>query len=346
MKGDVAKFCQTCALCQKLSYHRPVVVAKPISIGGDLRPMRRLCVDALDVVETEDGYKYILAIMDSFTRCIELYALRSLDATEAAAHLIAFLGRYGTPSEILSDRGPQFVNELIAAVLKAVGIRHVMSLAYSKEENGRIERANREILRHLRAFIGHSKVVDDWVLKIPFVQRIMNASVLQASADLQGDATQKHLHSVPSEKLTLFEVGDWVLVLPHNYSLTGRRREGDKLSSFWLGPFRVLSSTGNNYNLYDSTQDREIQRHVTDLKRFRFDPRITDPVKVAQIDRREFVIESINDHRGDTKKKSTLEFLVEDYNLWLPWKELMNTVQLRTYLAQKNLLKLLPKDRR
>jgi len=107
----------------------------------------------------------------------------------------------GTPTETLSDRGPEFVNELIVAVLKAVGTRHVMSLAYSKEENGRVERANRETLRHLRAFVGHSKVVYDWVLKL---QRIMNASVHSvpkfAPADLLfGKAINLNANILPKE---------------------------------------------------------------------------------------------------------------------------------------------------
>ncbi len=75
-------------------------------------------------------------------------------------------------------------------------------------------------------------------------------------------------------------------------------------------------------------------------------------MKVAQIDKREFVIERIIDHRGDTARKSTLEFLCrweghsEEYDLWIPWKGLLNTAQLQTYLQQKNLLKLLPKKQR
>jgi transposase InsO family protein len=134
-------------------------------------------VDTVEIVLTADGYRYVLGIMDSFTRWIELFALTTLEAPEAANCLIQFFGRYGVPTELLSDNGSQFVNELIKAILRIVGTKQVLSLAYSKEENGRIERANKEILRHLRAFVGHSKVVDEWVIKLPFAQRIMNASV-------------------------------------------------------------------------------------------------------------------------------------------------------------------------
>lgn len=420
MRKHVTTYCRSCSLCQKLSYTRPVVIARPIHIGGAFRPMNRVCVDTLDVVATVDGYSHVIAIMDSFTRWIELYPTRTLDAPEAATCLIDFIGRYGAPDELLSDNGSQYVNELIAAVLRLVGTKQVLSLAYSKEENGRIERANKEILRHLRAFIGHSKVVDDWVIKLPFVQRIMNASkhsvtgyspsemlfgnavnlqnnilppatsssshpssesssgspvgevdisskffsewvdkrnaaqasALQASAEIQEKLKEDHLVSVDPQSLTAFSPGEWVLSLPRFNPLTGRRPTGDKLSTFWEGPFRVASSDGNTYHLYDTVQDRTIERHVTDLKRFLFDPLVTNPSTVAQIDKREFTIDRILDHRGDVKRKSTLEFLVrwegysEEWDLWCPWKEVLPTTQLRLYLETKNLLKLLPKTRR
>jgi len=408
MVNHVRAFVSQCPLCQKLSFARPSNVAEPITTGGAFKPMDRWCIDTLDVVETEDGYKCVLVCMDSFTRWIELYALKSLEAEEAAVCLVNLFGRFGAPRELLSDRGSQFVNKLIDAFLKAMGSSHKLSLAYSKEENGRVERANREILRHLRAFVMHSKVVDDWVHKLPFVQRIMNASVhsltgfspaamlygkaidlnraifpregqvedslpvvgldathafysswvttrnamqeevLSASEDLQSTALQAHLSSVDPASVTTFAVGDWVLAIPRSNPLVGRRPAGDKLSSFNAGPFQVKKVSGNTYTLLDTVQNCDVDRHVSELKRFLYDPEHTDPAHVAMIDRREFVIESILDHRGDPSKKKTLEFLVRwtgysaEYDLWLKWKDLMRTDQMRVYLEHRGLLHLLP----
>jgi hypothetical protein len=47
--------------------------------------------------------------------------------------------------------------------------------AYSSEENGIVERANEEVLRHLRALLFDSGVHDKWSFEqLPLVQRIMN----------------------------------------------------------------------------------------------------------------------------------------------------------------------------
>jgi hypothetical protein len=95
---------------------------------------------------------------------------------EAANHLLNFFGRFGCPQELLSDRGSQFVNGIIQSFLRLIGTKHILSLAFNKEDNSRVERANREVLRHLRGIAAHTKFIDNWHLKLSMVQRIMNGA--------------------------------------------------------------------------------------------------------------------------------------------------------------------------
>ena len=57
-----------------------------------------------------------------------------------------------------------------------VKVPHQLTLAYSKEENGIVERANKEINRHLRALCFDASSTSNLQLMIPFVQRIMNST--------------------------------------------------------------------------------------------------------------------------------------------------------------------------
>ena len=51
-----------------------------------------------------------------------------------------------------SDGGAEFVNKLIDLLLEVVGVHHSITLAlYSHQENASVERANKEVLRRLRA---------------------------------------------------------------------------------------------------------------------------------------------------------------------------------------------------
>jgi hypothetical protein len=82
-----------------------------------------------------------------------LYPIPDTTAMATAPALIQHIGRYGQMSTLRSDRGTQFVNETIDQLMKLWGIRHEKTIAYSKEENSIVERANKEVMRHLRAIV-------------------------------------------------------------------------------------------------------------------------------------------------------------------------------------------------
>ena len=78
---------------------------------------------------------------------------------------------------IRSDRGSHFMNEIVREFLLRTGTPHNLTLAYSKQENAIVERVNKEVNRHLRAFTFDSTNLEAYKLCLPFVQRIINSSV-------------------------------------------------------------------------------------------------------------------------------------------------------------------------
>jgi hypothetical protein len=80
-----------------------------------------------------------------------------------------------------------------------------------------------------------------------------------------------------------------------------------------------------------------------------FDPKKTDPQKVAAHDADEFHIEMILSHRGRFSNKRDLEFKVrwtgfdETYDTWEPWKSLKDVEQLHDYLRLIKLAHEIPK---
>ncbi len=78
-----------------------------------------------------------------------------------------------------SDCGTQFVNGIISQLLSLLQIDHELSLAYSKKQNAIVERANKEVMRHLTAIIFDRRISEVWSSEyyLPLVQRIMNAKV-------------------------------------------------------------------------------------------------------------------------------------------------------------------------
>ena len=76
---------------------------------------------------------YILVIVDTFTRWVELYHTTDATALSAGECLLEHLGRFGAPHQLRSDNGPNFIAELIREYLLLVGVKHCLTLAYSKK---------------------------------------------------------------------------------------------------------------------------------------------------------------------------------------------------------------------
>lgn len=173
IRDHVKSFIKHCPFCQKTTQIAVSNRTKPFTVST-MEPMECLNIDYLGPFP--DG-GHILVIIDCFTRFIELYHVTEPTAEATAKALLHQLGRYGAPSQIKSDNGPHFVNKVIEELLKLVGVHQVLTLAYSKEENALVERANKEVMRHLRHIFMAQIVQQDYKLCIPLVQRIINASV-------------------------------------------------------------------------------------------------------------------------------------------------------------------------
>ena len=172
MKQHIKQFIKQCPCCQKMNVLKTPIVAHPFTTSSYL-PMERLNIDYIGPFP--DG-KYILAILDCFSRWVELSHCEHASADETARALLSHIGRYGAPMQLLSDRGSHFVNEVIKQLLLLIGPEQCLTIAYSKEESALIERENKEINRHLRAFFFDRAIMEEYITCIPLVQRILNAS--------------------------------------------------------------------------------------------------------------------------------------------------------------------------
>ena len=176
MREHVKKFIKQCPACQKMSVLRTPIHTHPFTTAA-YEPMERVNVDSIGpLTPDEKGNKYIIVIIDCFTRFVELYAAPDATAIAAATALLQHMGRYGCAHQILSDNGSQYVNEIISKFTELVGTEHVRTLAYSHEENSIVERANKEVIRHLRAMLFDKNIKHQWSDTLPFIQRIINSA--------------------------------------------------------------------------------------------------------------------------------------------------------------------------
>ena len=175
-RRHVERFCRQCPECQLMSQVKHVIHTHPFTTAA-YAPMERIAIDTIGPLEADcDGNTHILVVIDCFTRYAELYPIQKLDAITAADNLLHFMCHYGTPLEILNDFGTQFENELWAQLATLNGMEKLASMPYSKEENAIVERANKEVVRHLRFLILEQSMKGKFSRYLPIVQRIYNSS--------------------------------------------------------------------------------------------------------------------------------------------------------------------------
>lgn len=213
MREHVTQFVRDCPYCQKLSELKVAVQTHPFTLSTTT-PMTDLQIDTIGPLPADKlGNCHIVVIVDRCTRYVTLHAAKDTSAEGAAHALIAHMATFGNPSTITSDNGSQFVNDLISDLCKLTLSHHNESIAYSKQSNAMVERANKEVMRHLRAYIMELKSFDKWGVLLPLVQRIMNNHVHTTLGCAPADLVIKTSAGVTQAMLTAgrhnTNVGKW-----------------------------------------------------------------------------------------------------------------------------------------
>jgi Chromo (CHRromatin Organisation MOdifier) domain len=86
---------------------------------------------------------------------------------------------HGLPTNVLSDRGPQFVAEFTQELYRLIGIKVSASTAYHPQTDGQTERVNQELEQYLRLFVSQRQ--DDWDELLPMAEFAYNNHVHSAT---------------------------------------------------------------------------------------------------------------------------------------------------------------------
>nr|GEW39799.1 retrovirus-related Pol polyprotein from transposon TNT 1-94 [Tanacetum cinerariifolium]GEX10534.1 retrovirus-related Pol polyprotein from transposon TNT 1-94 [Tanacetum cinerariifolium] len=113
-------------------------------------------------VESVNGKKYILIIIDDYFRFTWVKFLRSKD--EAPNFNIKFLKmiqvRLKVPvRRIRTDNGTEFVNQTLREYYEDVGISHETSVARSPQQNGVVERRNQTLIEAARTMLIYAQAL-------------------------------------------------------------------------------------------------------------------------------------------------------------------------------------------
>ena len=178
---DVRKFIKMCPCCQKMNVMKPVIHSYPFTLSS-YGLFQTVSVDLIEQLKVDDyGMSMVVVIIDNFSRFVDLYPISNTSAEAAADALIQFTGRFATPVRFTTDSGSNFKSILMEGLMSRLGTDHHLTKAYSKQQNGIVERVNKEVLSHLRGIIFDRRIQRRWSKYLPIVQRYINTSVHSAT---------------------------------------------------------------------------------------------------------------------------------------------------------------------
>ena len=140
-------------------------------------PMERIHIDMLGPFpESPTGNKYILMVVDQFTKWVEGYPTRDQTAETVAAVLSTqFFSRFGCPLEIHSDMGKNFESKLIQELCRLMGVHKTRTTPYHPASNGQVERYNRTLLPLMRCHV--EEVGNNWDTILPFLTSAIRSTI-------------------------------------------------------------------------------------------------------------------------------------------------------------------------
>ena len=87
------------------------------------------------------GLKYLLVVVDKFSKWTEAYSTRKEDAASVVKALVTdFFPRWGLPEAIDSDGGTHFTAKVIKGLSEALKIKWRIHVAYAPTSSGIVER--------------------------------------------------------------------------------------------------------------------------------------------------------------------------------------------------------------
>ena len=149
MMADVERFIKKCEHC--LKFDKVPIVNHPALALPIRSVFDRIGIDlVLGLPSTEDGFIGILVIIEFMTRFGWSYPIKSKNMVEIAWILFLFISMFGPPKEFLSDRGKEFLNELIRNLCSMFEINKRTTSAYNPRCNGMTERLNQTLMSALK----------------------------------------------------------------------------------------------------------------------------------------------------------------------------------------------------
>jgi transposase InsO family protein len=144
-------------------------------------PFERIAIDvAGPFPETDQGNKYILVVMDYFSKWPEVFALPNQEAATISQTLVnEVFSRFGVPLEIHSDQGRNFESNIFKKISEIMGFRKTRTTPLHPQSDGMVERFNKTMEEHLSKVVAKNQ--RDWDQQLPLLLMAYRSAVHEST---------------------------------------------------------------------------------------------------------------------------------------------------------------------
>ncbi|GBP83304.1 Uncharacterized protein K02A2.6 [Eumeta japonica] len=148
---NIVKACKGCTLVSTPCSPNPMK-RRELPTG----PWIDIAIDLMGPLSSGD---HLFVVVDYYSRYKEVKICRKITSTEIVEKLKEIFSRLGNPTSITADNGRQFISEEFKSFLTERNITLFNTVPYWPQQNGKVERQNRDILKRLKISIAENK---DW----------------------------------------------------------------------------------------------------------------------------------------------------------------------------------------
>jgi transposase InsO family protein len=165
LREDVNGWIARCDVCGSIK-PLPKPARAPLGVMTVGAPMDRLSTDIMGPLPlTPRGNKYVLVVVDHFTKWVEIFAVPDQTAETCARIIInEVIARFGCPHSIHSDQGRNYESQLFSDLCRLLEVRKTRTSPANPRCNGQTERFNRTLLGMIKSYLkGQQR---DWDLNL------------------------------------------------------------------------------------------------------------------------------------------------------------------------------------
>ena len=196
---------KSCSMCQKmhlLQQSSPPTARASLSVKY---PFDEVSIDVLGpLTKTEDDFEYAIVAVEGFSKFVWAAPIKDTSARSATAFLLSLGSTFPYPKAFRWDNASQFSGHLVKALCKLLKIDRHCSIAFNPQSNGLIERAIKEVIKHLRILVNSRRDKKSWPYFLQMVVRILNTTphtaVGRTPAEILLPGYQVQQRLLPSEE--------------------------------------------------------------------------------------------------------------------------------------------------